>query len=130
MDHKRGARSHSWAWSERSVNPEEEHFELLYGSARDPDWSTGVLVARVGRAINRVFGVQFLIDRATVSPTGMIDAAVDELDFYLVNLGEPNPWSYAQYHCGTASNLYSSVHWSFHHSQRNESKSAEDERTT
>jgi hypothetical protein len=50
----------------------------------------------------------------------MIDAVVAELNFYLVTKGEPNPWSYAQYHCGTLSNVYSSIYWSFHQRQRND----------
>ncbi len=37
-----------------------------------------------------------------------------ELNFYLVEKGEPDPWAYAKYHCTTASNLYSSVHWSYY----------------
>ena len=103
-----------WAWSERSVDPAEDHFALLYGSAEDSDWSQWVAVARVGRPIQRVFGVQFLIDRATATRASMVDAVVAELDFYLLNQGDPNPWGYAKYHCGTCSNLYSCVHWTFH----------------
>ncbi len=36
-----------------------------------------------------------------------------ELDFYLLEVGGPNPWGYAIYHCGTASNAFSSVSWSY-----------------
>ena len=36
-----------------------------------------------------------------------------ELRYYLLDKGEPDPWNYAQYHCITAANLYSAVHWSF-----------------
>jgi hypothetical protein len=43
----------------------------------------------------------------------MIAAAKKELDFYLVEKGEMNPWAYAQYHCSTAANMYSTVHWSY-----------------
>jgi hypothetical protein len=34
-----------------------------------------------------------------------------ELDFYLLDVGRPDPWAYAHYHCGTASNVYGKVHW-------------------
>jgi hypothetical protein len=91
---------------------------LRYGSATDSDWSAWVLVARVGRANKRAFGIQFIIDRTISNSAAMIDAVVAELDFYLVKLGEPNPWDYARYHCGTSSNLHSSVHWSFCAGQR------------
>jgi hypothetical protein len=43
----------------------------------------------------------------------MINAARKELDFYLVDKREPNPWAYAKYHCNTAANMYSKVHWSY-----------------
>lgn len=38
---------------------------------------------------------------------------IKELDFYFIALEEPDPWEYAIYHCGTMSNAYSSVHWSY-----------------
>jgi hypothetical protein len=41
----------------------------------------------------------------------IIREAEKELDFYLIELQEPNPWKYAKYHCSTASNLYSMVRW-------------------
>ena len=36
-----------------------------------------------------------------------------EIQFYLIDLKKPDPWGYAKYHCGTESNIYSPVHWSF-----------------
>jgi len=95
------------------VDPAGDHFELRYGSVADSDWKQWVLVARVGGPIKKVFAVHFLIDRANPAHAQEIGAVVSELDFYLVTKGETNPWAYAQYHCGTASNVYSSVHWSF-----------------
>jgi hypothetical protein len=41
----------------------------------------------------------------------MINAARKDIDFYLVEKGEANPWAYAKYHCSTAANIYSKVHW-------------------
>jgi hypothetical protein len=40
-----------------------------------------------------------------------IKEAEKELNFYLIELKEPNPWKYAKYHCSTAANLYSVVWW-------------------
>ena len=50
----------------------------------------------------------------------MIEAAIRELDFYFVELGESNPWGYAQYHCSTGANICpdSTIHWSFYRSKR------------
>jgi hypothetical protein len=103
-----------WAWRERGVDPAEDHFELRYGSAQNSGWDSWVPVARVGRPLRRVFGVEFLISRPVPESRGMFDAVVKELDFYLVTKREKNPWTYAQYHCTTAANVYSWVHWSFH----------------
>ena len=44
----------------------------------------------------------------------MIEEVHRELRYYPdypVELGEPDPWLYARYHCGTTSNWYSRVHW-------------------
>lgn len=112
--------SRKWSWAERAVSPTEDHFELRYGSAEDSDWSAWVPVARVGRPIKRVFGVQFIIDRTTANSAKMIDAAVKELDFYIVELGEKDPWACARYHCTTIADAMSSVHWSLHSGEATE----------
>jgi hypothetical protein len=106
--------SQQWAWRERKVDPVKDHFELRYGSAEDSGWNAWLPVARVGRPVNGAFGVEFVVDRANPASAPIMDAVVGELTFYLVAKGERNPWAYAQYHCGTGANLYSSVHWSFH----------------
>jgi len=60
-----------------------------------------------------VFPVQFLVDRARADRHSVVAKVIKEIEFYFMELGEPDPWKYAQYHCGTASNAYSDVHWSF-----------------
>jgi hypothetical protein len=57
--------------------------------------------------------VEFLISRADTRSAAIIEHVVREIDFSLVKKGEPNPWGYAQHHCGTGANVYSDVHWSF-----------------
>lgn len=42
-----------------------------------------------------------------------IAAVQHELDYYLVEPGELDPWAYAVYHTGTLANLYSPVHWNW-----------------
>jgi hypothetical protein len=37
-----------------------------------------------------------------------------EIDYYLVELREKDPWAYAIYHCSTAANVYSKVHWGYY----------------
>lgn len=109
----RDRRSAQWAWREGPVDPSGEHFELYFGSAKDPDWNAWPVVARVGPAVHGVFPVEFVVDRKSSSAAEMIDAVARDVAYYLVELGERDPWLYAQYHCGTTSNLYSDVHWSF-----------------
>jgi hypothetical protein len=102
-----------WAWRKRGVGPWEDHFELRYGSAKDSGWDDWMPVARIGRPIDGVFGVDFIINHKTPNYKAMMDKTKDELDFYLVELHERDPWVYAKYHCGTTANIYSSIHWRF-----------------
>lgn len=102
-----------WSWREGAVDRTNDHFELRYGSADDSGWNEWVPVARVGAPINGVFSVQFLINRAAKSQAQTVADLTRELDFYLVELGEENPWLYAQYHTATLADAYSTIHWSF-----------------
>jgi hypothetical protein len=65
----------------------------------------------VGAPSGEVFPVQFLLGGASPAEQKMVQDAKDELTFYLAEKGEKDPWAYALYHCNTAANLYSSVHW-------------------
>ena len=103
----------NWSWRQGTVDRTGEHFELRYGSADGSGWDEWVPVALVGPPTNQVFDVQFLVDQANGSQAQVVGPLIKELDFYLVEKGEPNPWSYAKYHAGTMSNVYSLIHWSF-----------------
>lgn len=105
-----GAGRPEWSWREASVDPRGAHVDLLYGPG-DDDPESWVLVARVGPPRGRVFPVQWVVDPKGVENKDWIEAAAHDLDYYLKDIGQPEPWSYAQYHCGTASNLYHRVHW-------------------
>lgn len=97
-----------WAWREGDVDPLTDHLSL---------WSVEheVEIARVGPPKENTFAVQFF------SPEGLTGSALEEvragasreLDFYLVELGEPDPWLYARYHCGTYANFYANVQWAW-----------------
>ena len=74
--------------------------------------AAGRVVAVVGPPVESFFAVQFIGDL----PDDVLSDVRRELDYYLVDLprdGEPNPWAYAQYHCGQIGNVYGSVHWGF-----------------
>ena len=108
-----------WAWRVGSVDRTTEHFELRYGSSEEAGWDDWLPVAFVGPPSEKVFVVEFLIDEKQMPRSAeMIQQVKEELDFFLVELGEPDPWLYAQHHCKTASNVYSAIHWSFFPKQR------------
>lgn len=92
-------------WSEGVVDLGKEHIKLFVGPFDD----TAQLVALVAPAGRRTFTVQFVVEKADYAD--VVNEVTRELNFYLVEKGEDNPWAYAKYHCSTASNIYSSVHW-------------------
>jgi hypothetical protein len=99
----------AWRWREAAVETQADHLEVFYGSPDDPErW---VLVARVGKPQNRVFPVQWLVNSESAELSDAIRAVRGDLDYYLITIGQRDPWSYARFHCGTASNLYGYVHW-------------------
>ena len=102
-----------WQWKEAPVARIEDHFELRFGSAKESGWDNWLPVALVGPAFQGTFCVQFLIDRNDERLQPVVRKVLRDIDFYLIEKGEPDPWTYAQYHCGTTSNAYSSIHWSF-----------------
>ena len=107
-----------WAWRVGSVDRMAEQFELRYGSS-EAGWDDWLPVALVGPPSEKVFVVEFLIDEKQMPHCAEIIKQVkEELDFFLVELGERDPWLCAQYHCRTASNVYSSIHWSYFPKQR------------
>jgi hypothetical protein len=103
----------NWSWQESIVDVEGEHIELRYGDAAKSTYEQWLPIALVGTPTNHVFPVLWLISASNPSHKQMIDAAKKELDFYLVEKREANPWAYAKYHCNTGANMYSSVHWSY-----------------
>jgi hypothetical protein len=70
-------------------------------------------VALVGPPTPGVVKAQFLLERDNQKNAEAISDAEKEIQYYLFELREPDPWAYAQYHCGTTSNALSTVHWSF-----------------
>lgn len=100
-----------WEWTEGKVDRSSPHMKLYVG-----EWGeSAVPVALVAKPVENSFPVEFLevpdLDRGESDRIKL--AVTKELNFYLVEKGEPDPWKYAIYHCGTASNIYSQVHWGY-----------------
>jgi hypothetical protein len=102
-----------WKSMEGNVDASSEHLELRYGDAATADYESWRPVALIGKPEGNSFPVTWLLNPETPEEHEMIKDARGELDFYLVKLGYDDPWAYACYHCRTASNVYSSVHWSY-----------------
>jgi len=95
------------------VDDGKEHIELCHGIALKTPHEDWVPIVRIGRPKEHLFPVQWLLKSGCPEHQTMLDDARRELDFYLVDLVNPDPWEYAQYHCTTAANAYSSIHWSY-----------------
>jgi hypothetical protein len=103
--------STQWEWKEGKVDRSSPHLKLFVG-----EWGeSAVPFALVAKPVGQSFAVEFLeVPDLDQSEYERIKLAVrKELTFYLVEKGEPDPWKYAIYHCGTASNIYSQVHWGY-----------------
>lgn len=87
--------------------------ELRYGSVEDGGYDDWIPIAYISAPKGNIFYVQFLIESIHEQHKKALEVAKRELNFYLIERGYPDPWAYAQYHCGTAADIYSTVHWSF-----------------
>jgi len=99
-----------WKWTEGFVDSEEEHIKISYGDDSLP-------VALIAPRGERAIAVQFVLtaDSSTTDPyQKILEEARKELDFYFVEKREESPWEYAKYHCSTAANIYSPVHWGYY----------------
>lgn len=89
-----------WRWIEGVVDRKAERLLITY--------KNGSPVATVGKGAEHTYVVQFHSQSSEVR-----EAVQGEIDFYLTEWGGKNPWAYAIYHCGTASNAYSDVKWHY-----------------
>jgi hypothetical protein len=99
-------------WQRGYVDTNSEHFELLVAVSEEDEQTEGKSVAVIGPPEDGSVNVSFLIEENEANAS-LIEKVEKEINFYLLEINEPDRWKYAQYHCGTASNVYSSVHWSF-----------------
>jgi hypothetical protein len=117
----KGPENWVWHWHEAPVDSLGDHFVLRYGSARDSSYAEWLPVARIGPPSGSIFAVEFLIDRSLDDLKDVVEYVIRELDFYLTEVGGPDPWGYAKYHCTTAADAYSMVHWEFNKGVSSES---------
>jgi hypothetical protein len=102
-----------WLWITGKVDTSKEHVKILYGDPNKTCWDDFRTVALLSPPVDQTYTVEFLVAPEGPYEVEMINAVKKELDFFLIEKGEENPWAYVEYHCGTAANLYSNVHWAF-----------------
>lgn len=93
------------------VNRDEEHIMLIYGDPNEVDPEDFIPVALVAPLPGEGFVVQHTLSGDDPQAEKMVRQAQHELRYYLAELGEPDPWAYAIYHCGSVVNWYSRVRW-------------------
>jgi hypothetical protein len=108
------ADDYPWRWKTGNVKRHEEHMELLYGDINKQGSKDLVPVALVSSPVDHIFVVEFLLNETIENNREIIEDVTRDLDFYLIEKHEKEPWTYAQYHCSTVSNLYSKVHWTYY----------------
>ena len=94
-----------WRWREGAVDRRHEHLQISFGPL---DATTTGPIAAIARSSEHTFVVEFI-----EGSSEMLAKVREEIDFYLTQWGGADPWAYAIYHCGTAANLYSEVHWHY-----------------
>ncbi len=93
-------------WIEDAVDRTGEYLSIWHDDLPDGP------VALVGPPSNSAFPVEF--QAGSDASMAMLNAVRAEIDYFLVELGEPDPWAYACYHCTTFANAYPPLHWSAH----------------
>lgn len=109
-------------WVSGKVDRGKEHIKLFYGDAEKEGWDEFRQVALLSPPEGMTFNVEFVVDAKDAERDAMIEEVKHSLNYYLIELGEKNPWANALYHCGTAANMYSMVHWAYY--EKGESGSA------
>jgi protein-tyrosine-phosphatase/phosphohistidine swiveling domain-containing protein len=100
-----------WKWIEGVVDKKEEHVEITYSDIRKDEKEIPIAIVAPGE---HVFVVQFIYqgDQHGTKMQSILKEVTHQLDFFLVEKGDEDPWAYVQYHCTyAAANLYSNVHW-------------------
>ena len=93
-------REENKCWQKGVINKEREYVKLL----RAEDKTLICFLQSSGDN-------SFIVELKDGVDSHYIKEAEKELDYYLIELNEPDPWKYAKYHCSTTANLYSKVAW-------------------
>jgi len=101
-----------WYWEEGKVDSGSEHIKVGYGGYDKPI----IAIAMVAPGKGKSFVVEFLLRKDDLEPKkkNLYDKVLRQLDYFLVELNDPNPWTYAIYHCGSTANEFSNIRWAYY----------------
>ena len=101
-----------YTWQEGRVDQQLTHLEIYYVLDLQHE-GPSFLIAAIAPPKNHVFVVELLSENLPVEMEcgSIIDGLKREINFYLIEISEPDPWKYARYHCTTASNFHSHFQW-------------------
>ncbi len=91
----------NWHWEAGEVDELKEHIELRYGNAGETPYEDWIPIARIAKPKNRIFTAEWLVKQNSPECQTMMEDAINQLNFYLADKNEPDPWGYALYHCNT-----------------------------
>lgn len=97
----------------RPIDRTGEVIEIRFGDVNRGLHDTWIPVALVEPPRNGKIGVELLLADNAQEYEKILKLLAEELLFYFVTRQEPDAWAYARYHCTTAANIYSLLHWSF-----------------
>ena len=101
-------------WREGAVDASGGCLGIQYGlpaGEASRDW---IPVALVGAPEAGTATVEFLVPRGSVPFADAISAVEDEIEFYLVDKGEPDAWGYmCGHHTSQLANEYGPVQWGY-----------------
>lgn len=92
-------------WKRGTVNPGAEHIELIYNDQ---------CIARVATPADNTFVVEFLLDASQSAHASIVKWAESQLDHYLVEEKDLDPWEHAKSRCSPESNGHSSLKWMYY----------------
>jgi len=107
--------NNSWSWTQGEVDVNNDYIRIIYGDISVVESDELVPAALISKEAAKTFIVEFIIPEGINNKIRkkILNEVTNEIEFYLILKDEDDPWEYAKYHCTTAANIYSNVHWGY-----------------
>jgi hypothetical protein len=101
-----------YTWQEGPVDQAQSHLKIYYVPDIEHEGPSFVIAAILPPE-QHVFRVELFPATLPVEmdPVSIVEGVKRELDYFLIELREADPWKYAKYHCTSTSNVYSHFQW-------------------